>query len=141
MVVLNHVAVCINFRQYYSSLYRSDDKDSIKMRNQGYGAMNDQQESTPLNPKGPGLAPTVAFVRRQPKDYKFGSILVSVFCFFPVGLIALYFSYQVSKFYLRGDLDRSVTSSERTKSLIQITVVIGCLIWFGAIFGLLYTTY
>lgn len=103
--------------------------------------MNDQQESTPLNPKGSGLAPTVAFVRRQPKDYKFGSILVSVFCFFPIGLIALYFSYQVGKFYMRGDLSRAVTSSERTKFLIQITVVIGCLIWFGAIFGLLYTAY
>lgn len=108
------------------------------MRNQGYGSVIDG-ESSPLNPKTSGLAPTVAYIRRQPQDFRIGAILASAFCFFPIGMIALYFSYQVNKLYLRGDLNGAVVASGRTKFLLQVTVVLGCLIWFAGIFGILYT--
>ena len=42
-----------------------------------------------------GVAPTVAFIRKQPRDYRLSTVLASIFCFFPIGLIAVYFSYQV----------------------------------------------
>lgn len=108
------------------------------MRSQAYGTMQNDNESTPLNPKIPGLAPTVAYVRRQPKDYRLGTVLATVFCFFPMGLIAVYFSCQVRKLYMRGDLNRSVTASERTRFILQVTVIFGCMIWFAGIFLIIY---
>ena len=47
--------------------------------------------------------------------------------------------FQVSRSYVRGDLSKSVTASQRTKFLLQTTIIIGCLVWFGSVVGILYS--
>ena len=40
---------------------------------------------------------------------------------------------------MRGDLSKSVTASQRTRFLLQATVIIGCLVWFGGMVGVFYS--
>ncbi|KAK3086439.1 hypothetical protein FSP39_018437 [Pinctada imbricata] len=82
--------------------------------------------------------PNVAYIRRPPKDYKVVAILSALFCFLPLGIFSIYYSYKVNLYYSRGELTSANRSSERTRLLIQLTVITGCVLWFAGILALLY---
>ncbi|XP_022336520.1 synapse differentiation-inducing gene protein 1-like isoform X2 [Crassostrea virginica] len=86
--------------------------------------------------RGLSYAPNVAYVRNPPKDFRAGAILSAIFCFFPLGFFAIYYSYRVQKQFHRGDLSGSITASERTRLLINLTLLVGSLLWFGGIIGI-----
>lgn len=50
--------------------------------------------------QGLSYAPNVAYIRNPPKDFRMGAILSAIFCFFPLGLLAIYYSFRVSMFSL-----------------------------------------
>lgn len=50
--------------------------------------------------QGLSYAPNVAYVRNPPKDFRAGAILSAIFCFFPLGFFAIYYSYRVSYYFM-----------------------------------------
>ncbi|KAJ8303159.1 hypothetical protein KUTeg_019555 [Tegillarca granosa] len=86
----------------------------------------------------PQLASNVAYFRKPPRDYRIGAVLSAVLCFFPLGLIAIHYSLQVQRQFRSGNLEDSMKASNRTKFLIQTSVIIGSLLWFGGLLGIIY---
>ncbi|XP_062583534.1 synapse differentiation-inducing gene protein 1-like isoform X2 [Saccostrea cucullata] len=90
--------------------------------------------------RGLSYAPNVAYIRKPPKDFRAGALLSAIFCFLPLGLFALYYSCKVNKLYQRGNLTESIKASDRTRFLINITLLFGSLLWFGGIVGVVLFT-
>lgn len=97
-----------------------------------------EDESSPLCAeyyRGLSYAPNVAYIRNPPKDFRMGAILSAIFCFFPLGLLAIYYSFRTEKLFRSGNLSGSITASERTRLLINLTLLMGSLLWFGGVIG------
>lgn len=97
-----------------------------------------EDESSPLCAeyyRGLSYAPNVAYIRNPPKDFRMGALLSAIFCFFPLGLLAIYYSFKTEKLFRNGNLSGSITASERTRLLINLTLLMGSLLWFGGVIG------
>ncbi|XP_048752416.1 uncharacterized protein LOC125663982 isoform X2 [Ostrea edulis] len=93
--------------------------------------------SAPDSYRGLSYAPNVAYIRNPPKNFRAAAILSAIICFFPLGLFAVYCSFRVDKLYRRGDLSGSTIASDRTRFLINMTLLLGSLLWFGGIIGVI----
>lgn len=96
-----------------------------------------EDESSPLCSEYRGLsyAPNVAYIRNPPKDFRMGAILSAIFCFFPLGLFAIYYSFRTERLFRSGNLSGSITASDRTRLLINLALLVGSLLWFGGVIG------
>ncbi|XP_060068529.1 proline-rich transmembrane protein 1-like [Ylistrum balloti] len=95
-------------------------------------------ERRPIRYTTPALAPNVAYLRQPPRHYRIGAILSTVLCFFPIGILSIISSRKVTKSMAIGDHGGALAASDRTRLLIQITVIVGGLLWFGGLLGIIY---
>ncbi len=63
----------------------------------------------------------------MPQTYLVWSILMTIFCCMPAGIVAIIFASQVSSKYYMGDYEGAVKSSERAQIWIIISFVLGLL--------------
>ncbi|XP_069113140.1 proline-rich transmembrane protein 1-like [Argopecten irradians] len=95
-------------------------------------------ERRPIRYTTPALAPNVAYLRQPPRHYRVGAILATILCFFPIGILSIQSSRKVTRSVAIGDHVTAIAASDRTRLLIQITVIIGGLLWFGGLLGIIY---
>ncbi|XP_021350113.1 synapse differentiation-inducing gene protein 1-like isoform X2 [Mizuhopecten yessoensis] len=93
-----------------------------------------------IDSKTPALAPNVAYLRQPPRNYRIGAILSAILCFFPIGILSIISSRKVTRALEIGDHGGAMAASDRTRLLIQITVIVGGLIWFGGLLGIIYVS-
>ncbi len=86
------------------------------------------------------LNPEVNQVTNQeirPSNYLMGSILATIFCCLPVGIVSIIFASQVNTKYNAGDFEGAQKASKQTKQFMIWTIVAGLVgvIAYVVIFG------
>ncbi|KAH3781573.1 proline rich transmembrane protein 1B-like [Dreissena polymorpha] len=76
----------------------------------------------------PQPAAVIVQVGTVPTDYMVSSILACLFCFWPTGLAAIYFSMETRKMIANGNMAQANSHSLNARNLVIVTTVIG-LIW------------
>lgn len=72
-----------------------------------------------------------------PQNYLVWSILATIFCCIPIGIVAIIFSAQVNSKWSSGDREGAVRASKNAKIWIWIAVAIGIISYIiGVIFGI-----
>lgn len=61
----------------------------------------------------------------RPNNYLVGSILATIFCCLPVGIVSIIFASQVNTKYNAGDFEGAQKSSKQTKQFMIWTIVAG----------------
>jgi hypothetical protein len=76
---------------------------------------------------------------RPPRAYLGWSLLVTIACFLPLGLVALYYGIRTTRAIAEGRMDAAVHESHVTRGWVIATVVVGILVYLflGAVFVLL----
>lgn len=74
---------------------------------------------------------------KKPDNYLVESILATIFCCMPLGVVGIVFAAQVNSLYNSGDFEGANQASAKaqswTKSSFWVGIVIGALYFFGAI--------
>ncbi|XP_077994712.1 proline-rich transmembrane protein 1-like [Glandiceps talaboti] len=88
--------------------------------------VNDTMVSMPPAIVGPR---SIVSPRDVPRDYLGFSLFTAIFCFWPVGLVAVIKSRNVHRDVWRGDMSASHHSSLWAKRLSIISLVLGLICW------------
>ena len=95
-------------------------------------------QSPNLPPTGPGVANLGAQgsfpMQVKPDNYMVNSVLVTLFCCWPTGIVAIVNSGRVDKLWFAGDYQGAQEASRGAKKWGHITMV--CALLFGVIYGL-----
>lgn len=99
---------------------------------QSYDTMSSSKESSRLN-KEPeaGIADQFGYILTAPKDYRAEAVLATIFCFFPLGLVAIFYSTRVKYHYKNNRLIAAYSSSKVAQVLSIVATIIGLILWFG----------
>lgn len=73
---------------------------------------------------------------QPPPNYLVWAVLTTIFCFFPLGIVAIIFATQVNSKFGHGDLSGAQASSRKAKLWVILTVVIG-VVANAIIFGII----
>jgi hypothetical protein len=65
----------------------------------------------------------------QPKNYLVESILVTIFCCQPFGIVGIVFASQVNSKYTSGDFEGAVKASKNAKKWMKWGIITGALIF------------
>jgi Interferon-induced transmembrane protein len=94
----------------------------------------------PPAPPMPGSGMTGQYgsmaTRTDVPNYLVWSILVTLFCFLPTGIVAIVYSSQVSSKLSRGDYTGAVDSSNKARTWCIVSAIVGVIwavIWIGVI--------
>jgi len=73
----------------------------------------------------------------RPKNYLIESILVTIFCCLPLGVVGIVFSTQVNSKFDAGDFAGAEKVSKQAKQFMMWGLILGILIYVGylAVFG------
>ncbi|XP_060592299.1 proline-rich transmembrane protein 1-like [Ruditapes philippinarum] len=94
----------------------------------GYGQTGyTHQSSTVVVVTQPGYAGQVEAMPRPP-DYICGSIFACLCCFWPIGLVAIYYAWRARKLAARGDMVGATSMANSARNLVITSIVIG-IIW------------
>jgi len=72
----------------------------------------------------------------QPKNYLIGSILATIFCCQPFGIVSIVYASQVNSKFAAGDYEGAQKASNKAKNWLMWAVISGLVI--GLIFLLIY---
>ena len=78
----------------------------------------------------------------RPKNYLIESILVTIFCCQPFGIVGIVFGSQVNSKFSLGDYEGAKDASENAKRwttwgfIAGLVILVGVLIFYGSIIGL-----
>ena len=81
--------------------------------------------------------------QKQPKNYLVESILVTIFCCQPFGIVGIVYASQVNSKYAVGNYEGAITASKNAKKwmiwgiVIGAITVVGFLLIYGSIFAAL----
>ncbi|XP_022337847.1 uncharacterized protein LOC111133615 [Crassostrea virginica] len=78
-----------------------------------------------------GLADQYGYILTSPKDYRAEAIFATIFCFLPLGLVALFYSTRVKIHYKNNRLIAAYSSSKVAQVLSIAATIIGLVLWFG----------
>ncbi|MEE1788771.1 CD225/dispanin family protein [Streptomyces sp. SP17BM10] len=97
-------------------------------RNQTHHRGGPQPSSPPWSGQPPHWQPAP---EQAPSSgaYLVGAILVTVLCFPPTGIAAIYFAAQISSRTGAGDVYGAVSASKKARLWIIVSLVIGVLVW------------
>eukprot|EP00105_Crassostrea_gigas_P043058 XP_019927206.1 PREDICTED: uncharacterized protein LOC105338815 [Crassostrea gigas] len=100
---------------------------------QSYDTLSSSKESSTLKNKDPetGIADQFGYILTAPKDYRAEAVLATIFCFFPLGIVALIYSYRVKYHYKNNRLIAAYSSSKVAQVLSIVATIIGLILWFG----------
>lgn len=70
----------------------------------------------------------------QPKNYLVESILVTIFCCLPFGIVGIVFSSQVNSKYEAGDYEGAIMASKEAKKWVNWGFISGIIITVGFLF-------
>lgn len=98
--------------------------------------------ATPQTPPTPHTSPDPT-LQRPPKSYLIETILATIFCCLPLGIVSIVYATQVEKKFYRGDVQGAQDASNNAKRWLMITVGASILLIVGyfAIFGLVSTSW
>ena len=83
-----------------------------------------------LNSGGPGTARAGLIpVTSCPRTWFVESLLVSLFCFFPFGLTAMWYASKVERAHALGNYEAAEANSQKAKKLVKLSAYIGLAIW------------
>ena len=68
--------------------------------------------------------------KKMPEDYLVWSILTTVFCCQPLGIVAIVYSAKVESRFLGGDYDGAQEASGKAKKFLTISAILGAVFWF-----------
>ena len=76
---------------------------------------------------------------RAPRAYLGWSVVVSIACFLPLGLVAIYYGFRTNRALVEGRLDDAARASRVTRRWLVVTIAVGLLVYvaIGAVFVLL----
>src|SRR5690606_36302951 len=77
--------------------------------------------ATPQTPPTPHTSPDPT-LQRPPKSYLIETILATIFCCLPLGIVSIVYATQVEKKFYRGDVQGSQDASNNAKRWLMITV-------------------
>ncbi|XP_071853266.1 uncharacterized protein [Apostichopus japonicus] len=99
---------------------------------QGYPPQQQPQQITVVNTVAAATQPApVTIVRTtqvQPNDYLVFAILVTIFCFWPTGIVAIVFAAKVRSLFSSGDIQGAEQASASAKLWSKISLGIG-IVW------------
>lgn len=74
-----------------------------------------------------------------PRDYLGWSLLATLFCFLPLGLVSLYYGLRTNRAMAAGRRDVAIHESHVTRGWLVATIVIGVLVYLflAAVFAVL----
>lgn len=81
-------------------------------------------------------APNMINVYDQPSDYRVLTIFSAILCFLPLGLLGVYYSIQVRRLHATGYYTKAAKASERTRFILQMTLLLGVALWLVGIVAL-----
>lgn len=89
-------------------------------------------DMTPPPPHFAGYQPA------KPPSYLVHSILVTLFCFWPLGIVAIIFAAQVGSKYAKGDYEGATEASRRAKNftLMSLAAFFVVLAFYAVVFTL-----
>lgn len=64
-----------------------------------------------------------------PKTWFVESLLVTLFCFFPLGLPAMWFASKVESAFAVGNYPEAEANSRKARMLVKWSMIIGAIIW------------
>ena len=74
--------------------------------------------------------------QKQPKNYLIESILVTIFCCQPFGIVGIVYASQVNSKFSAGNYEGAITASKSAKKWMTWGIV-GFLLIYGSIFAAL----
>ncbi|MFK5957719.1 MAG: CD225/dispanin family protein [Lutibacter sp.] len=74
--------------------------------------------------------------QNQPKNYLVGSILATIFCCQPFGIVSIVYASQVNSKFAAGDYEGAQKASKKAKSWLMWAVISGLVV--GVVFLLIY---
>ena len=81
--------------------------------------------------------------QNQPKNYLVGSILATIFCCQPFGIVSIIYASQVNSKFTAGDYEGAQKASKKAKNWLMWAVIsgliigLGFLLFYGSIFAAL----
>jgi energy-coupling factor transporter transmembrane protein EcfT len=75
-----------------------------------------------------------AQLQYPPRSYLLFAVLVTVFCFFPTGFVALVSAWRVNYLWKSGEHDKARKSSRRARNWGLLTLAIGIVTWVVVVF-------
>ncbi|XP_071107264.1 uncharacterized protein [Haliotis cracherodii] len=76
------------------------------------------------------LAPNRVQLGKGPNSYMCYAILSAIFCCFPLGIPAVYYSFKVREHSKKMDWPKARKAAFRSRYLIQMAVSLGMVLWF-----------
>lgn len=67
----------------------------------------------------------------KPENYMVFSVFTTLFCFLPLGIVALIFGYLTDARYADGDYEGAQRASEKAKLFSSLTLAVGLFLWVG----------
>lgn len=108
--------------------------------NYGFNSQTYQRNEEPYNPYGRYEQPNQAYqgmntnrMPSRPNSYLLWSVLVTIFCCLPLGIVAIVKASQVDTYYMNGFYDRAFVASESARSWCLISFILGLVTQAGAI--------
>lgn len=98
---------------------------------QQYGTQSFVQNNTTVVVGQPTTTSTV-IVQVRPSDYLMSSVLACLFCFWPTGLLAIYFAWESRQLADAGDIANAQIMSTRARNLMLLSVLIG-VVWISLV--------
>lgn len=88
----------------------------------------------PPPPVGVQPAQVITIAPQPPrKDYMLPAVLVTLFCFFPTGIIAIMRASEARSAALYGDMDYAERHNKSAKKMIKISIIVGVLCYAALI--------
>lgn len=111
-----------NFTGQIHSLYQPQSMNYMFRQQQNLqpGTYTSPVFNGPVN----GL-PAITERRCLPKDYMIESILVTIFCCFITGIVAIVYSHETRMATNRGDMVQAANTSKKARSLVLFSLVFG----------------
>ena len=88
------------------------------------------EEQEAIHGGGPAYAPYggPGIYRQRIPNYLIPSILVTIFCCLPLGIVAIIFAAQVNGKVAAGDIAGAQSSSRTARTLVIVSVVVGVVV-------------
>ena len=88
------------------------------------------EEQEAIRGRGPAYAPygDSGGFRQHIPNYLIPSILVTIFCCLPLGIVAIIFAAQVNGKVAAGDITGAQSSSRTARTLVIVSVVVGVVV-------------
>ncbi|XP_045204864.2 proline-rich transmembrane protein 1-like [Mercenaria mercenaria] len=85
----------------------------------------------------PGQIPCIIVNQQRPADYLCPSLLACFCCFWPTGLVAIYFAIMANSLADKGQMKDAKIMSNYSRNLMIVSVVLGII---GIVFYIMYTS-